>query len=364
MCYYSFFLFVQCGHLVSSQRPIKRAPSCPLESDGLFEHPSHASPVLAELQLPHGYEPLDPTAGSVEEEKKEETKCTAKLSHPLHTYRIDSMCRTCQVEKETRIARFEIACIRENIDRGFSRVRPKHKVEVHGKKPRTLRAGYEAGKLASQHGQIHGQQPHLKSNERTGKEENVVGEKADRMKSTDGGSRSSNQPVSYYEDTNEQWRHRYYSSLQEWEAHTDGRSGSEGSPQRKTKASSELMSNGSPWLDDEMAKSERAASIQSTKTSPPMFAEPGRGFDSQQRFPNGRYRSMPNSPGFATSGKPKSPASSFSRASPSPPLRSPAKRKNTARSDRSGRSLAGNQVRNVPSVEALHEASWMARDYG
>lgn len=158
MCYHSLFLFLQCGHVVASSQPLPQAPPCPIKHPQLFEDVSQSSPVLSDLQLPYGYEPLDPPDtdpfSPSREMKEAETTCTTLLSHPLHTYRIDDLCKTCLVEKETRIAQFDLISMRKTVDREYGKNFRKHKVEVHGRKPRTLRAGYEAGKRGLQHDQL------------------------------------------------------------------------------------------------------------------------------------------------------------------------------------------------------------------
>jgi hypothetical protein len=43
--------------------------------------------------------------------------CGEKLSHPLHTYRIAGLCLQCRREREERLARFEVGCIRDGVER-------------------------------------------------------------------------------------------------------------------------------------------------------------------------------------------------------------------------------------------------------
>jgi hypothetical protein len=56
------------------------------------------------------------------------------------------MCTACWKDKEARLARFDIEAIKEGVNREYLARRRKEKVEFHGKKKRTLRTGYEAGK--------------------------------------------------------------------------------------------------------------------------------------------------------------------------------------------------------------------------
>lgn len=86
------------------------------------------------------------------QDPKEEAEmdCKLKNAHPLHTYRIESLCPACNRKRWQRIAKFEVGAINEGVTRGFIKDRQKDRVEIHGKKLRTLRTGYEAGKRRSE----------------------------------------------------------------------------------------------------------------------------------------------------------------------------------------------------------------------
>ena len=57
-----------------------------------------------------------------EEDTDEQTgwkgnRCGQRLAHPLHTYKIDSLCSKCAREKEDRLARFEMGVTDDGIIR-------------------------------------------------------------------------------------------------------------------------------------------------------------------------------------------------------------------------------------------------------
>ena len=72
-------------------------------------------------------------------------RCKEKLSHPLHTYRINSLCLQCLRDREQRLARFEVDSIRDDVEREYFRQRNARKTDVKMPSP-GLRSGYVEGK--------------------------------------------------------------------------------------------------------------------------------------------------------------------------------------------------------------------------
>ena len=376
MCYHSLFLFLQCGHPVASLRPLSRAPPCPIKHKNLFDTPSLASPISLEFLLPHGYEPLEPYTPLAEQlpqdvgDKEEETECNTKLTHPLHTYRVNSLCKTCWLEKETRIAQFEVAVIRDTVDRGFDRQRRKHKVEVHGRKARTLRAGYQAGKRGSK-----GSEP---------ANGDALEQVVNGLKGMMGMRTPPGRPVSYEEDLTGRERRlvgpsndhpsRHYSSLHEWEAQLDtsGRD-SRGENTTKEKSLDSTEAPTGPSVSHvsaaEVERTRMAITPRPGNKSTPSIVESEWGPE-HRRFsvgiPGIKRRSRPNSPSMTKLGpRPMSPGWSAQGGRPPSPLPSRADRKSMAYSQRSGGSGAsGKERRATLAVGIPDEAAWMARDYG
>ena len=67
--------------------------------------------------------------------------CTEKLSHPLHTYRIESLCLACLRQREVRLAKFEVGMIKEDVQRELTR-----KANARKEAMECLRSGYQEGR--------------------------------------------------------------------------------------------------------------------------------------------------------------------------------------------------------------------------
>lgn len=132
MCYHTLYLHVQCGHSVSSVRPLPSAicPPCPIleRRPSLFGTPALTSPIndttawsdLSPVPM------MSPPTAPIDEREREDTeeqiirkgkRCGRRLAHPLHTYKIDSLCARCTREKEDRLTRFEMGVTGEGIIR-------------------------------------------------------------------------------------------------------------------------------------------------------------------------------------------------------------------------------------------------------
>ena len=138
MCYHSLYLFLTCGHSVPASYPLRNAPPCRARAhrnsgnkNHVVRRPSQASPIEP---CSHWRALPDPADGF----------CKEKLSHPLHTYRINSLCMMCLREREERLARFEIGAIAGEVERGLARKGTIVRAEV--KVVNVLRSGYEEGK--------------------------------------------------------------------------------------------------------------------------------------------------------------------------------------------------------------------------
>ena len=150
MCYYQLKLYMLCGHGEQSKGPLKNGPPCPVNAKEQCRTPAAGSPTT----------PISPTKsvrtkGDSQKENRDpdqrrEITCTVKNAHPLHTYRVESLCPACNQERWQRLAKFEVGAIDEGVTRGFIKDRQRDRVEFHGKKLRTLRTGYEAGKRNSE----------------------------------------------------------------------------------------------------------------------------------------------------------------------------------------------------------------------
>lgn len=190
MCYHILYLFLTCGHSVPSILPLAHQSSaCPATSHILFHKPSLSSAIdptvdfsypspspWAAAQARRDVEGVsasvrDSSFGETEREENDEVeeegereggkddtggRCKEKLSHPLHTYRIDSLCLACLRERDARLARFEVGSIRDDVERAFVKNQQREAAsfggaEVNGvsekvKELAALRSGYEEGK--------------------------------------------------------------------------------------------------------------------------------------------------------------------------------------------------------------------------
>lgn len=49
--------------------------------------------------------------------------CDAKMAHPMHTFRVETWCPRCFIEREHRLAGFEVRAIKSEVDRNLARKR-------------------------------------------------------------------------------------------------------------------------------------------------------------------------------------------------------------------------------------------------
>ena len=143
MCYHALYLFMKCGHTVTSAKPVPNAPPCPLLTKELFRRPSLASPIGPVASA--GDQIFDTSV------RRHNTgpQCREVLSHPLHTFRIDGFCLSCSRGREERLARFEVDAIRNDVNRSFARLRVKQQQRQRSKKQKALRVEYEGGRAAN-----------------------------------------------------------------------------------------------------------------------------------------------------------------------------------------------------------------------
>ena len=152
MCYYQLKIYMLCGHGEHSRTPLKNGPPCPLKVRAECKTPtavSPISPILPKKSMPTNDDPQKENKPPLDSDSSKPI-CEIKNAHPLHTYRIESLCPPCNQERWQRIARFEVGAIEEGVTRGFIKDRQKDRVEFHGKKLRGLRSGHEAGKRRSE----------------------------------------------------------------------------------------------------------------------------------------------------------------------------------------------------------------------
>lgn len=194
MCYYRLYLHLQCGHAIPSRKalPSSISPPCPYlsESQALFTTPMMTSPIeksfWTESTIVPNPGPLNRlhTRKSSNADRSDDMKtttdqesqitavahkstfsCPQRLSHPLHTYKLNSLCLDCRAEREERLARFEIGVIRDEVIRESVIHRPPEKQKI-------LRVGY-GSKSRFERGSMD-EQP-------CGSDENKARETADRM---------------------------------------------------------------------------------------------------------------------------------------------------------------------------------------
>ena len=142
MCYHALYLFMECGHTVTSARSVPNAPPCPLLTQELFRRPSLASTI--DPPLAHG----DNVESSISR-RITELQCCEVLSHPLHTFRIDGFCLPCSRGREERLAKFEVDAIKNDVNRSFAKLRTEQRLRQRTKTQKILRAGYEPGKAGN-----------------------------------------------------------------------------------------------------------------------------------------------------------------------------------------------------------------------
>jgi len=162
MCYHKYYLFLICGHGFPSRLPLASTCSPPRRSRAdadhispLFEQSTIAGlapeadlnstwpsvwrgePENGRVEQIRGWEEEEEGVAGVlgdseeghsrsgeggEAGEKGETRecgCTEKMTHPLHTYRINALCLSCVRAREQRLARFEVVAIRDTVDRRF-----------------------------------------------------------------------------------------------------------------------------------------------------------------------------------------------------------------------------------------------------
>lgn len=178
MCYHTYYIFLGCGHSVSSLHPNSRSPPCPFRAmasgdmavskrpfsfdpsvvaSPFSTHPE-PFPTMTPWRLEEPFSPVESNfadadgAQNENEDGDAETKtnsrgvqtCTADgsqtqqgmnpnggageetsqigtcgqiLIHPYRTYKIEGLCMHCRVGRDVRLASFEVNAIRESVDR-------------------------------------------------------------------------------------------------------------------------------------------------------------------------------------------------------------------------------------------------------
>ncbi|ETI20172.1 hypothetical protein G647_08206 [Cladophialophora carrionii CBS 160.54] len=115
MCYYHASLFLVCGHLELSGNPIADCRCSHRDAQAI--HPDHKE----ERKNVESYHPKKSQEGhaslpSPPATPPPVTDCQRNLIHPLHTFRVKSLCPECQEERDARIEAFEIQ-MREDLER-------------------------------------------------------------------------------------------------------------------------------------------------------------------------------------------------------------------------------------------------------
>ena len=241
---------------------------------------------------------------------------------------------------------------------------------MQGRKARTLRAGYQAGKRGSK-----GTDPG------TG---DALDQVVNGLKGMMGMRTPPGRPVSYEEDLTGRERRlvgsandhpsRHYSSLHEWEAQSHNKGPNlleETIPQESSLDSAEapVGPNVSHVFAAEVERNQMSITTRPGMKSTPSIVESEWGPE-RRRFsigiPGMKRRLRPHSPGISMLGsRPVSPGWSVQAGRPPSPLPNRTDRKSMAYSQRSGGGGAsGKERRETLAVGIPDEAAWMARDYG
>lgn len=101
MCYHPVYLYLTCGHAVMSNQPVQRGPRPPCQLGQRSKSQDLMSRDICNENV----------AGYID------LICPEQLIHPFHTFHIEDMCRDCLVERNQRIAAFEIQMIADTAKR-------------------------------------------------------------------------------------------------------------------------------------------------------------------------------------------------------------------------------------------------------
>lgn len=129
MCYHEIYIFIGCGHSFISPRPVKSSPPCSSSTNEPFSTPDKASLVEVEEEegiLPSAWElevalqSQKPTGSETDTDTDRNIQvCKSRMSHPMHTFRIEGQCPKCKFQREQRLARLEVRAIRDEIERSL-----------------------------------------------------------------------------------------------------------------------------------------------------------------------------------------------------------------------------------------------------
>lgn len=139
MCYHALYLYLACGHSISSASPLTKAPPCPAATLELFRRPSLASPI-SPTSSSSAWSRSHARNHSHAASRVALGQCHEKLAHPLHTFLIEGLCADCTIGREQRLARFEVGSIKSSVERDFARRRG----EEHTRMKKSLKMMREA----------------------------------------------------------------------------------------------------------------------------------------------------------------------------------------------------------------------------
>jgi hypothetical protein len=106
MCYYTASFFLECGHVELSSSPI--ADSRCSRRDAQAVHPDRKRGIKNVKGLHPKESHAEPSLPSPPATPPPITGCPRKLIHPLHTFRVKSLCPDCQEERDARVEAFEV----------------------------------------------------------------------------------------------------------------------------------------------------------------------------------------------------------------------------------------------------------------
>ncbi|KAJ9603218.1 hypothetical protein H2200_012513 [Cladophialophora chaetospira] len=109
MCYHTTYLFLACGHAALGN-PIPDSHCLRQDAQTIRRHSEHEDRQQQQPSQTEGNSlPSPPTT------PQPPTECREKLMHPLHTFRLKTLCPSCQEERDARIEAFD-AHTREDVE--------------------------------------------------------------------------------------------------------------------------------------------------------------------------------------------------------------------------------------------------------
>ena len=147
MCYYALLIFSGCGHAIQGQKPVNGAHRCPLARQRQeLDNRSSGTPSLSNsvstrpsprttISTLDAYQPNAET--EAEASAPSHSPCGQKMTHPLFTHRVRSLCDECWQQSERRMAELEASVLGETHHQFVLKAK-RDKVVFEGRRPRQL----------------------------------------------------------------------------------------------------------------------------------------------------------------------------------------------------------------------------------